>query len=125
MIIFVHFLSSLVGAILLGIIGLVIGAYIGGNFGFFEFGGNAGYEAGGVFFAIVGISFGSLLGIMFVKKLLKEKYKYSIITMTAIVTSCVGVILFDYNMPLAVGLIILLMPPVVLTAIANWKKLKK
>lgn len=122
--IFAQFFSSLVGGILLGIIGLAIGATIGGNFGFPEFGGNAGYESGGVFFAIVGISLGSLLGIIAVKKIQKEQHKYTITSIAAIFTICIGVILFDYNMPPAVGLVILLMPPVVLTAITNWQKLQ-
>jgi uncharacterized membrane protein len=61
--IFVQFVLSLLFSILFGIIGLIIGATIGGNLGFPEFGGNSGYESGGVFFAIVGISLGSLFGI--------------------------------------------------------------
>lgn len=123
--IFAQFVSSLVGGILLGIIGLMIGAFIGGNFGFPEFGGNAGYESGGVFFAIVGISLGGLLGIMVAKKIQKEQYKYTIASIAAIVTIFIGVIIFDYNMPPAVRLIILLMPSVVLTAITNWQKFSK
>lgn len=114
-----QFISSLVGGILIGIIGLIIGATIGGNFGFPAFGGNAGYESGGVFFAIVGISLGSLLGIMAVKKLQKEKYKYASASIAAIITICIGIIIFDYNMPATIGLAILLMPPIVLTAITN------
>ncbi|MFA5840665.1 MAG: hypothetical protein WC847_00080 [Candidatus Paceibacterota bacterium] len=123
--IFTQFVSSLVGGILLGIIGLAIGSTVGGNFGFPAFGGNADYESGGVFFAIVGISLGSLLGIMVVKKLQKEQHKYAIASITAIITICVGVVLFDYNMPTAIGLLILLMPPVVLTAVTNWQKFSK
>jgi hypothetical protein len=120
--IFTQFVSSFVGGILLGIIGLAIGSTIGGNFGFPEFGGNAGYESGGVFFAIVGISLGSLLGIIIAKKIQKEKHKYAIALITTIITICIGITLFNYNMSLVVGLLILLMPPVALTATTNWKK---
>ena len=123
--IFAQFVSSLVGGILLGIIGLIIGATIGGNFGFPEFGGNAGYESGGVFFAIVGISLGSLLGIMAVKKIQKEQHKYTIASIAAIITACIGVVLFDYNMPPAIGITILLIPSLMLTAITNWQKISK
>jgi len=124
--VFAQFVSSLVGGILLGILGLIVGATIGGNFGFPEFGGNAGYEAGGVFFAIVGISAGSLLGIMTAKKLQKETQKYLTASIAAtVVMVVIGVILFDYNMPPAIGLTILLMPPVVLTLITNWQKLSQ
>lgn len=120
--IFAQFAASLLGGLLLGIIGLIFGAYIGGNYGFPEFGGNAGYESGGVFFAIVGISLGSLLGIMTAKKLQKEKYKYTIPSITAVITICIGVILFDYNMPPVIGLMILLMPSIMLTAMTNIKR---
>lgn len=123
--IFAQFVSSLVGGILFSIIGLAIGAAIGGSFGFPEFGGNVGYESGGVFFAIVGISLGSLLGIVAVKKIQKEQHKYTIASIAAIITMCIGVILFDYYMPPSIKLTILLMPPIVLTTITNWQKFSK
>jgi hypothetical protein len=53
-------ITSIIFGIIFGIIGLIIGATIGGNFGFFEFFGNVGYEAGGLFFGIVGICMGPL-----------------------------------------------------------------
>lgn len=114
-----QFVSSLICGMLLGIAGLVIGVEIGGNYGFPSFGGNYGYEAGGVFFAIVGISLGSLLGIMAVKKMQKEKHKYTIASIAAIIIICIGVLLFDYNMSPVIGLTILLMPSVVLTVVTN------
>ena len=122
--IFAQFVSSLLGGILLGIVGLAIGATIGGNLTFPEFGSNAaGYESGGVFFAIVGISTGSLLGIMAAKKLQKEAQKYVTASIAAtVIMIIIGVILFDHYMPPAISLTILLMPPVVLTLIINWQK---
>lgn len=123
--IFAQFILSLVAGILFGLIGLIIGATIGGNFGFPEFGGNSGYESGGVFFAIVGISLGSLFGIIAMKKFQKEPYKYTIASIATIITISIGVILFDYNMSSARGLTMLLMPSVALTALANWQKLPK
>jgi uncharacterized membrane protein YeaQ/YmgE (transglycosylase-associated protein family) len=121
--IFTQFISGLVGSVILGIIGLIIGTIIGGNFGFPKFGGNVGYEAGGVFFAIVGISLGSLLGIMFAKKMQKEQHNHILALITAIITTCIGIFLFDYNMSLVVKLIILLIPSVMLTAVTNWRKI--
>ena len=119
---FVQFISSVMGSIVLGIIGLWVGATIGGNFGFPEFGGNTGYEAGGVFFAIVGISLGSLLGIINAKKRQKKQYKYSVASMIAVVVMVItGVILFDYNLPPVNGLTILFVPPIVFTIITNWQ----
>ena len=106
---------------MLGIIGLIIGAVIGGNFGFPAFGGNVGYESGGVFFGIVGISLGSLLGIVSAKKKQNEEYEYFIASIAVIIMISIGVIIFDYNLSLAIGFTILFMPPVVLTAITNWQ----
>lgn len=117
--IFVQFVSSLLGGILLGIVGLAVGATIGGNFGFPAFGGNVGYESGGVFFAIVGISLGSLLGIIAAKKLQKEQIKYSVASIAAVITTVIGVLIFDYNMPPVIALTILLMPSIVLTVATN------
>jgi len=115
--IFLQFIVSLIGSILLGIVGLIFGATIGGNFGFPAFGGNVGYESGGVFFAIVGISLGSVLGAMFVKKLRQEKFSYGIASMIAVVSICVSVVLFDYDMPRVLSLVIIVLPSVVLTAV--------
>lgn len=118
--IFAQLVLSFLFSILFGIIGLISGAIIGGNFCFPEFGGNSGYESGGVFFAIVGISLGSLFEIIAMKKLQKEPYKYTIASIATIITIGIGVMLFDYNMSPALGLTILLMPSVVLTVLTNW-----
>lgn len=115
--IFAQLVLSILFSILFGITGLIIGATIGGNFGFPESGGNSGYQSGGVFFTIVGISLGSLFGIIAMKKLQKEPYKYAIASIATIIIIGIGVMLFDYNMSLAVGLTILLMPSVALTTI--------
>jgi len=120
--IFIQFMSSLVCSVLMGIFGLIFGATIGGNFGFPAFGGNVGYESGGVFFAIVGLSLGSLLGMMIVKNIQKEKFSYKLATIIAIVVVCISVVLFDYNMPRVVGLMIVLLPSSVLTVVSVCKK---
>lgn len=120
--ILVQFISSLIGGILLGILGLMIGATIGGNFGFPAFGGVMGYESGGAFFGIVGLAIGSLLGIATAQKLQKETHKYGLASIALIITICIGIIVFDYNMPGLIGLMILLMPSVLVTAITNGQK---
>ena len=119
--VFIQFISSLICSILFGIVGLIVGATIGGNFGFPAFGGNVGYESGGVFFAIVGISLGSLLGLMFVKKIQKEKFSHGLALIVTAVIICVSVIVFDYDMPRAVGLTILLLPSIALTLVSIYK----
>ena len=125
--IFAQFVSSLVGGILLGIVGLAIGATIGGNFGFPEFGGyTAGYEACGVFFAIIGISTGSLLGIKAAKKRQMESRKNLTASIAVLVILVIiGEMIADYNMPPAIGLTILLVPPAVLTLITNWQEFSR
>ncbi len=47
--IFLQILIGLIAEIFLGIVFVFIGAFIGGNLGFVNFGGNVGYEAGGAF----------------------------------------------------------------------------
>jgi hypothetical protein len=123
--IFAQFISSLVGGILLGVVGLIIGAIIGGNFGISEFGGNVGYEAGGAFFGIIGISLGSLLGIILVKKIQKDHIIYPIALIAVTIITIINLFLFDYNMPPIIGFSILLMPAIVLTIVTNWQKLLK
>ena len=117
--IFAQFVSSLLGGMLLGIVGLVVGAGIGFPA---QFGGNAGYEASGSFFAVLGISAGSLLGMIVVLRFQKGTYKYVTSIIAAAITAIISVVLFDYNMPSVIGLIILLMPPAAQTAITNWQK---
>ncbi len=122
---FIQFIAGLFGSIIFGFAGLIIGSFIGGNFDFPAFGGNVDYEAGGAFFAIVGISLGCLFGIIKVNKLFKEKQKYVIISIAAIVTAFIGLMLFDYNMPPFIGLTILLLPSAVLTVVINLQKFIK
>ncbi len=117
--ILIQFLLSLIGSVFFGIVGLFMGATIGGNFGFPSFGGNSGYESGGVFFAILGISLGSVLVFYVIKKRRNEQFKTTSVVVAAVVTAVAGIIMFDYNMPGIVGLMILLMPSVVLTLITN------
>ncbi len=115
-----QFILSLIGSILFGIIGLWLGATIGGNFGFPPFGGIQGYESGGIFFSIVGISLGSFLFTQIIKKRRKEEFEIKIAIITSLAVACAGIIIFDTNMQRVVGLIILLMQSVVLTFISNW-----
>lgn len=114
-----QFIVSLILGILLGIVGLIIGAMIGGNFSFPEFGGNLGYEAGGAFFGILGISLGNLLGAIIIKELSKEKINYLITLCTAVITAVIGLLSFDYYMSSFVGLTILFLPTLVLTLVTN------
>ena len=112
---FISFATNLLGSLCLGIIGLIIGATIGGNIGFPPFGSNTGYESGGVFCAIVGISLGSMLAITDTQKRHAGRPTHGTNSIVALVTAVIGLLLFDYHMPLVVGLIILLLPPIAQT----------
>lgn len=116
-----QFLLSLIGSVLFGIIGLFIGAMIGGNFGFPSFGGIQGYESGGIFFSIVGISLGSFLFTQIIKKRRNEEFEIKIAIITSLAVACAGILIFDTIIQRAVGLIILLMQSVILTIITNWQ----
>jgi hypothetical protein len=120
--IFVQFITATLGSIVIGLIGLALGAVIGGNFGFPAFGENVGYESGGVFFAILGISFGSLLGIRIANKFLHQKSRYVIALLAAAITSVINLLLFNSNMSTIVSIIILLLPAFVLTTVMRWQK---
>ncbi|MEA3463910.1 MAG: hypothetical protein U9R14_02455 [Patescibacteria group bacterium] len=122
---FIQFISGLLGSLLFGFMGVIIGSFIGGNFDFPAFGGNVDYEAGGAFFAIVGISIGCLLGIRAINKLFKKKQKYIIILIAAIITAFVGLALFNRNMPPITGLTIFLLPSAALTVVANSQQFLK
>lgn len=73
--IFLKILVGLIAEIFLGIVGVVFGAFIGGNFGFVSFGGNVGYEAGGAFFGAIGLVLGALCGVVMIEQSFKEKTK--------------------------------------------------
>jgi tellurite resistance protein TehA-like permease len=62
-------IAVLAGSLLLGLVGMVVGAYIGGNFAeSFVFNGVRGYEATGQLGFWVGIIAGVALGVLVLKK---------------------------------------------------------
>jgi hypothetical protein len=119
--IFVQFVSSLICSIIFGFIGFTNGANFGGNYGFPRFGGGVGWESGGMFFMIMGISLGSLIGTTIARKLLKEKLKFKIAAITMLVVICIQIVAFYNGMPqfAIVGIGMLLIPPVALTVATN------
>lgn len=119
-----HYLAGLIGGGVLGGIGLVLGTMIGGNIGFPEFGGAAaGYEAGGVFFALIGMPFGGVVGGALLQKVQKETVKISVAPaiIAAILMSVLGVAFYRYNISSVVFWAMLLMPPGVFTVLAKKK----
>lgn len=59
------FLAIIIGLIA-AFLGLLWGAWYGGNYGFFSFMGLKGYEAGGLFCAIMGFILGGGLTFFFI-----------------------------------------------------------
>jgi hypothetical protein len=119
-----HYLAGLIGGGVLGGIGLALGVVIGGNSGFPAFGGvAAGYEAGGVFFALIGIPFGGMLGGALLQKAQKETVKMSAMPaiIAAILMSVLGIVLYSYDMPSVVFWAMFLASPGVFTMLAKKK----
>ncbi len=61
-------LITMASSLVFAILGLLFGAWYGGNYGFFPFLGLRGYEAGGLFCAIVGLMLGGLLAFFLIYK---------------------------------------------------------
>lgn len=120
--IFIQFISGIFGSILLGIAGLGLGTFIGGNYGFPDFGGNAGYEAGGSFLAIIGISLGALVGICITRRLQKQRSKPMNALVAMIIGLAFGLIAFDYNMTKLVQWMIFLLPALLIVGATNFDK---
>lgn len=56
------FLSGVALAVFCSVLGGIVGALIGGNYGFPSIGDTRGYESGGLFFSVLGMVFGGTLG---------------------------------------------------------------
>ena len=65
-------LGIIVLAFALGVIGLLWGATYGGNNGCFEFMGMLGYESCGLFFALIGVLAGLLIGLLLIRLYAKK-----------------------------------------------------
>lgn len=94
-----QFISGLIVEIILGIISVLFGSYIGGNFGFVEFGGNRGYEAGGAFFGSIGLVLGALYGVSVVKRFLKEKVNIRNSLIGAVIIIFLFLLIFKNDSP--------------------------
>jgi hypothetical protein len=131
--IFVQLLISLVTNTIFGFIGLITGGIIGMNIAgaitssgyeiptFLK--GNVGWDNGGIFFGIIGISIGCIASTLLIKKLQKKKIKYLPFIITGIITIIIGQLAFDieYMSPFQFFSIPLL-PPIVFALVSNWQK---
>ena len=86
----------MIGGGLFGFIGLMIGFGVGAD-GSFEFGGFGGYEAGGIFFGLIGTVFGSWLIIFFVAEKKYTKYSYVFSSIGCIVAFLINLEFYNYE----------------------------
>lgn len=68
----IHFVMALAGSMLFGLLGLLVGANIGGNYPVPEMFGLLGYEASGAAGGLLGISLGTLIVTMLLWRWWKE-----------------------------------------------------
>jgi hypothetical protein len=113
---------GIISSFLFAIFGIVIGSFIGGNLGFPAFGGNVGYEAGGVFFAFLGVVFGSFLGVIKVKKFLKEEIKATRGVSVGVIIFLLMIIRFDYHLGTFMTMVYFFSPSLIFTLVLNLKK---
>ncbi len=71
--IIIHVGTSVMGSILIGFLGLAIGATIWGNYPFPDMLGQVGYEAGGTLGGLLGISLGAFLVTLILWKMWKKE----------------------------------------------------
>jgi hypothetical protein len=115
--IFLQILIGLIAEIFLGIVFVFIGAFIGGNFGFVNFGGNVGYEAGGAFFGTIGLVLGALCGVVMIKQSFKEKIKTKRSLIGAFIITFLFLLTFRKDSPPIFLYLLLLFNPIFFTYI--------
>jgi len=119
----VGLVSTLFGSLILGVFGLMFGAGIGGNFGFFEFKGLVGYESGGVIFSLFGLSLGAVLSFFLAEKFLKEKGSYGGAAVMGIFSLILNLILYDYNMSSWLMIVMWILPAILVVPGFNYRKI--
>ena len=105
--ILVIFLTSLIGSFLIGVFFVVLGASYAGNYYFPNLGTLTGYEAGGIFFGIIGIYLGALFGVMIVLKLYGNKTKNINLLIVAAILICLSLLYENYFEPAFISIIII------------------
>ena len=112
------------GGIIVGILGVMVGAGIGGNHGFPGFGGaTAGYEAGGVFFGLLGIALGSFAAVVIVQMVLHERCSYLVALLGASVSFGADLAIYGYHAPPWTLVLILAMPPSLVLVGIHWRRI--
>ncbi len=123
--ILVEWTLGVLGGIVIGILGLLLGADIGGNQGFPSFGGAmAGWEAGGVFFGLLGISSGSFAGVLIVQRAIHKWSDFFAALLGAGVAFAVDFALYDFSAPPWTHILILVMPSSLVVIGSHWRQIR-
>ncbi len=120
----IQFVAGIIGSIVFGIIGLIFGATIGGNYVFTTFGESVGYEAGGIFLGTVGMCLGSLIGTALAKKLQRSDQRWLQSLITTSLSIIISIILYSSSpygyLNYVVFLVILILPSVAIVLAPNF-----
>lgn len=118
--IIIHFIAALLGSLLFGLLGLVAGANIGGNYPVPKMFGLAGYEASGVAGGLLGISFGSLVVTVLLWRWWKEGDIITSLSLLLLAT-ILNLMVYKY---ISTVLVYLLIPPVLTVMGLHIKSIK-
>jgi hypothetical protein len=122
--ILVQWALGALGGIIIGILGVMVGAGIGGNHGFPGFGGaTAGYEAGGVFFGLLGIALGSFAAVVIIQMVLHERCSFLVALLGSSVSFAADLALYDYYAPPWTLILIVAMPPTLAVVGIHWRRI--
>ncbi len=123
--ILVEWTLGVLGGIVIGILGLLLGADIGGNQGFPSFGGAmAGWEAGGVFFGLLGISLGSFAGVLIVQRAIHKWSDFFAALLGAGLAFAFDFALYDFSAPPWTHILILVMPSSFVVIGSHWRQIR-
>lgn len=120
--IILQFITGIIFSFLFGILGLLLGSFIGGNFGFPLLWEMQGYESGGVFFALIGVASGALAGFFAIAKKFNETPKIIILFSISIFALLIDFSLWDgSDMAIWKLVLILILPSLILVFASQFR----
>lgn len=119
--IIIQFITSFIFSLLYGGFGLFLGTFIGNTFNFPPLLGMRGYESGGAFFMLIGITLGGLFGFWVIIKKFNEKPKIITLLLISIFSLLFNFFLYGPDIEIA-KLILVLIIPALLFSLASYYK---
>lgn len=111
-----QFITGIIFSFLFGILGLLPGSFIGGNFGFPLLWDMQGYESGGVFFALIGVALGALAGFLAIAKKFNETHRIIFLLSISILALLIDFFLWNgSNMTIWRLMLVLMLPSLLLS----------